>query len=63
VATDPAEFNSAQNVVDAQLMSAVDSVPSVITVVGCPQVPDCQVETVPSDRATTQKDVVGHDTE
>ena len=63
MATEPEELTRAQNVALAQLMSAVASVPSLVTVVGALQAPDRQVATEPSERATLHVDRDGHDTE
>ncbi len=63
MATEPAESTKAQNDVEAQLMSAAESVPSWTTDLGCPQDPDVQVATDPSERATLQEVDVGQDTE
>ena len=63
MATDPDESTRAQNVVVGQLIRAVAWVPSCTADCGRPQLPDCQTETEPSDRATTQWDAVAHDTE
>ena len=63
MATAPDEATRAQEAGDAQLMSAVARVPPPSTGTAEPQVPDCQVATEPSDRATRQFVDVGHDTE
>lgn len=60
---EPDESTTAQNAGEAQLMAALAREPSWNTAASDPQVPDCHVETVPSERATLQKEVVGHETE
>jgi len=63
VAADPDESTRAQNVVVGQLILAAAWVPSCSTGCGRLQLPDCQTETEPSDRATAQWEAVAHDTE
>lgn len=59
-AADPDVSTRAQNVGDAQLTLAPATVPSWSTDSGTDQVPERQVDTDPSDRATRRWLAVGH---